>query len=73
MSRIIATRSATKKGPIEEYKLDDGRILTHAEAIQACAAGEIEGVSTFTTRDGETGLRSNRGQDNYSLYNLPRF
>lgn len=73
MSKIIATRSSSKRGPIEQYKLDDGRILSHQEACDACDRGEIEGVATFTTRDGGTGLRSNRGQVGYSLQDLPSF
>lgn len=73
MSKIIATHSSKNRGPIEKYKLDDGRILTHDEAVSAVERGEIEGVATFTTRDGGTGIRSNRGQIDYSLSDLPEF
>lgn len=73
MARIIAKRSTTERGPIDSYKLDDGRVLSHQEACDACNRGELEGVTTFTTRNGGTGLRSNRGQNGYSLYDLPNF
>ena len=73
MSKIVAKHSGGSRGPIEKYKLDDGRVLTHDEAVQACLNGEIEGVATFTTRDGGVGIRSDRGQYGYSIEELPEF
>lgn len=73
VSKIVAKHSGGSRGPIEKYKLDDGRILTHDEAVTACTNGELEGISTFTTRDGGVGLRSDRGQAGYSIEELPEF
>lgn len=72
MSKIVAVRK-DDEGRIEQYKLDDGRVLNHEQAIQATDSGDIEGVATFTTRDGGTSIRSNRGQYGYSLNELPKF
>ena len=72
MSRIVAIRK-NKDGSIGQYKLDDGRILSEEEAVAATGDGQIEGVSIFTTRDNRESIRSNRGQSNYSLSNLPEF
>ena len=62
MSKIVAKHSGGSRGPIEAYKLDDGRIVSHRQACDMADRGEIEGVAIFTTRDNEIGLRSNRGQ-----------
>lgn len=72
MSKVVAVRKGVNDR-IEEYKLDTGEILNHEEAVNAISRGEIEGVATFTTRDGGTGIRSNRGQYDYSLSELPEF
>ena len=73
MNKIVAKHSGGSRGPIESYKLDDGRIVSHRQACDMADRGEIEGVATFTTRDNGVGLRSNRGQAGYSLYDLPEF
>lgn len=70
MSRITAV-SHDKDGSIGKYQLDDGRILSRDEAVKEVSAGNIEGVSTFTTRDGSEAIRSDRGQQGYSLDELP--
>ena len=56
MSRIVAKHSGGSRGPIESYKLDDGRIISHRQACDMADKCEIEGVATFTTRDNEVGL-----------------
>ena len=70
MNRITAV-SHEKDGSIGKYQLDDGRILDKEEAVKEVNAGNIEGVSTFTTRDGSEAIRSDRGQIDYSLDELP--
>ena len=70
MSKITAVKHDTD-GNLSEYQLDDGRILNREEAIKETNAGNIEGVSSFTTRDGKQAIRSNRGQIGYSLDELP--
>ena len=72
MSRIVAVRK-DETGRITDYKLDNGKVLSHDRAVIETNAGTIEGCSTFTTRDGDTGIRSNRGQNNYKLSDLPNF
>ena len=52
MSKITAV-CHSKDGSISKYQLDDGRVLDRETAVQEADAGNIEGVSSFTTRDGE--------------------
>ena len=56
MNRIVAKHPGGSRGPIESYKLDDGRIVSHRQACDMADKGEIEGVVTFTTKDNEVGL-----------------
>ena len=72
MSRIVAVRK-DGNGTITDYKLDNGKELNHDQAIGAVNSGEIEGCNVFPTRDGGEAIRSNRGQDDYSLDSLPSF
>lgn len=72
MSRIVAVRHG-ETGGIDAYKTDDGRILSRADAVDAANKGELEGVASFMTRDGDASIRSNRGQEDYSLNELPEF
>lgn len=70
MSRITAVSHDTD-GSISKYQLDDGRVLNRDEAVSEADAGKIDGVSSFTTRDGGKSIRSDRGQLGYSLDELP--
>lgn len=72
MNKVVAVRKDST-GDITLFKLDDGRIMNREEICDATDLGQIEGLSTFTTRDGGEAVRSNRGQDNYSLTDLPIF
>ena len=56
ISRIVAKHSGGSRGPIESYKLDDGRIVSHRQACGMADKGEIEGGAIFTTRDNKVGL-----------------
>ena len=71
MSRVVAVRK--ENGSISQYKLDDGRIMNRHEICDAAIRGEVEGVSTFETRDGGEAVRSDRGQYDYALSKLPEF
>ena len=71
MSKVVAVRK--EEGSISLYKLDDGRVLTKDQICHETDLGNIEGLSTFTTRDGGTAVRSDRGQYDYSLSDLPEF
>lgn len=73
MSKIVAVRKTSDSASISAYKLDDGRVMNREEICRAVNRGEIEGCSTFETRNGSLAVRSDRGQDNYSLDELPRF
>lgn len=72
MSKVVAVRK-DDEGRITHYKLDNGKVLDHNQALSACAAGEMEGCSTFTNRSGGDSIRSNRGQSGFSLSKLPEF
>lgn len=58
---------------ISQYKTDTNEILDRETAAFRADLGEIEGVSSFTTRDGSKSIRSDRGQYDYSLESLPEF
>lgn len=72
MNKIVAVRHG-ENNVIDAYKTDDGRVLSRVEAVDAANAGKPEGVSSFTTRDGDMAIRSGRGQEGYSLQDLPEF
>lgn len=72
MSKIVAVRK-DETGKIKQYQLDDGRVLDTVQAVEETNAGRIEGCTSFTTRDGDASIRSNRGQEGYSLSSLPEF
>lgn len=72
MSKIVAKRTG-ENGAIDMYKLDDGTVLNRVDAVDAADKGKLEGVSSFTTRDGDKAIRSDRGQEGYSLSDLPEF
>lgn len=70
MSKIVAV-SHDENGALESYKLDNGQILNRDQAVDMANKGQLEGVSTFTTRNGDMAIRSDRGQEDYSLDTLP--
>lgn len=72
MSKIVAVRHG-EDGSISSYKTDDGQVYDRETAVSMANKGELEGVSSFTTRDGSLAIRSDRGQIGYSLENLPEF
>lgn len=72
MNKVVAIKK-DETGSICQYKLDNGQIMNRQEICNAATRGEIEGVAAFTTRDGGESVRSNRGNDDYSLSNLPEF
>lgn len=70
MSKITEVKHS-EDGSIEKYKTDDGLVLTREEAVKMADSGELSGVASFQTRDGSYAIRSNRGQKDYSLDDLP--
>ena len=70
---FIAVRK-NADGDLRKFKTSSGRILTYEEALQQVQAGMIEGVNTFTGKDGETYIRSNPdGDRSNNLDSLPTF
>lgn len=72
MSRIVAVRHG-ENDTIDLYKTDDGQVLDRVQAVDLADKGQLEGVSSFGTRDGDRSIRSDRGQAGYSLDELPEF
>ena len=72
MSKVVAVRK-DEKGKITDYKLETGEILDATEAISAVESGKIEGCMISESRDGDTFIRSKRGQADYKLSDLPEF
>lgn len=72
MSRVVAVRK-DETGKITDYKLENGKVLNHQEALIAVDSGEISDCAKFTTGDGGEAIRSNRGIPDYSLSDLPTF
>jgi hypothetical protein len=61
-------------GDLQKFKTASGRILSYDEALQQVQAGRIEGVNTFTGKDGDTYIRSNPdGDRSNNLDALPTF
>lgn len=71
MHRVVAVHKLD--GTIVSYKLDNGVILNKDEMLAETKKGKIAGCSLFTTRAGTQSVRSDRGQDNYALRDLPEF
>lgn len=70
MSRIVAV-THDGDGTLSAFKLDDGRVLNKDQAVEEADKGKISGVSSFMTRNGDRAIRSDRGQEGYSLDELP--
>lgn len=71
MSKIIAVHKEDRT--ITQYKTEDGQVLNKEDAVNMADRGQLDGVSSFQTRDGGFAIRSDRGQPNYSLDDLPEF
>lgn len=72
MSKIVGIKR-DETGSICKFKLDNGQVVNREQAVDGADNGSIEGVASFETRDGERAIRSNRGQEGYSLDSLPEF
>ena len=71
--KVIATRK-DEKGTIIEYKLDNGQVVGHSEAVNLAESGEIEGCNVATARNGVKSIRSNPdGDPGNNLDSLPAF
>lgn len=63
-----------EKGVIQQYKLENGKVIDQAQAVQMVSSGKIEGCNVGATRNGEKTIRSNPdGDPSNNLDNLPTF
>jgi len=61
-------------GTITEYKLEDGTIINHQEAVKMAENGKLEGYNIATARNGLKSIRSNPdGNISNNLDELPNF
>lgn len=72
MNRIVAVQK-DETGKIAYYKDEQGKVYDREDIVSAVDAGLVDGLAVFTTRDGFQSVRSNRGQADYSLQDLPSF
>ena len=71
--KIIAVQK-DENGTIQQYKLDNNKVVGVNEAIQMVKNSEIENCNVFKTRDGSEAIRSNNdGDPSNNLDNLPNF
>lgn len=61
-------------GTITNYKLDDGKVIGHAEAVSMVEGGQLQGYNVSTAKDGTKSIRSNPDGDvGNNLDSLPAF
>ncbi|AQX55183.1 DUF3892 domain-containing protein [Priestia flexa] len=73
MDQFVAVRK-DDKGNLTEFKTQSGQILNYEEAMKRVASGEIEHVTTFIGKDGDTYIRSVPDHDKTNnLDSLPTF
>ena len=71
--KIVAVQK-DEKGIIQQYKLDNNKIVDVTQAIKMVKNNEIENCNVFTTRNGSEAIRSNNdGNESNNLDNLPTF
>lgn len=70
---VVATRK-NEIGTITEYKLDNGEVVGHEQAVDLVESGEIEGCNVTTAKNGIKSIRSNPdGNPDNNLDSLPAF
>lgn len=71
--KIVAVQK-DEKGVIQQYKLDNNKVVDVNKAIQMVKDNKIENCNVFTTRSGSEAIRSNNdGNESNNLDNLPTF
>ena len=71
--KIVAVQK-DEKGVIQQYKLDNNKVVDVNKAIQMVKDNKIENCNVFTTRNGSEAIRSNNdGNESNNLDNLPTF
>lgn len=70
---VVAVRK-DNSGTITQYKLNDGTVIDHEQAVDMTENGEIDGCNITTARNGLKSIRSNPdGDPSNNLDNLPVF
>lgn len=70
---IVAVKKDSH-GTIHQYKLEDGTVVGHAQAVEMAEAGQLDGYNVSTARNGVKSIRSNPDRDpSNNLDNLPSF
>lgn len=71
--KIVAVQK-DDRGVIQQYKLDNNKVVGVEKAIQMVKDNKIENCNVFTTRSGSEAIRSNNdGDEKNNLDNLPTF
>lgn len=71
--KIVAVQK-DENGVIQQYKLDNNKIVDAQQAIEMVKNKQIENCNVFTTRNGGEAIRSDRdGDASNNLDNLPTF
>ena len=74
MKIVAIRRGRSLNGPIEQYKLDDGRIVTHDEAAQMVDSGELSDYLVGRSNRGRMSVRTRPNLDEEdNIRNLPTF
>ena len=71
--KIIAVQK-DENGVIQQYKLDNNKIVDAKQALEMVRNKQIENCNVFTTKNGGEAIRSDRdGDASNNLDNLPTF
>lgn len=71
--QVVAVRK-DDSGTITSYRLDNGQVVDHEQAVKMTENGEISGCNVATARNGVKSIRSNPdGDPSNNLDNLPAF
>lgn len=71
--KIVAVQK-DENGVIQQYKLDNNKVVDANQAIEMVRNKQIENCNVFTTKNGREAIRSDRdGDASNNLDNLPTF
>lgn len=71
--KIVAVQK-DENGVIQQYKLDNNKVVNAKQAVEMVRNKQIENCNVFTTKNGGEAIRSDRdGDASNNLDNLPTF
>lgn len=71
--KVVAVRK-DNIGTITDYKLENGKVIGHSEAVSMVESGKLEGYNVATAKNGVKSIRSNPdGDSSNNLDSLPIF